>query len=89
MSDFRTMGPLRHRLMTTIYISHGMWSGKSVILVGCLAFYFLPLLACYLVGFCFSVVYCCTHSFVSGHIVCVWGGGGCVGGCVCVCGFCK
>ncbi|XP_072034056.1 integrator complex subunit 4-like [Amphiura filiformis] len=26
MSDFRSMGPLSHRLMTDIYLSHGMWS---------------------------------------------------------------
>ena len=38
-------------------------------IIGLLAFYFLFLLACFTVWPCFSVVYCCTFSFVSGHTV--------------------
>ena len=42
----------------------------NMIMLSIRAFYFSPLFACFLVELCFSVVYCCTYSFVSGHTVC-------------------
>ena len=50
--------------------SHIMWSWSTV--NSCnwtICFLFSPLLACFPVGLCFSVVCCCTYSFVSGHTV--------------------
>ena len=48
--------------------SHIMWrwsTANSHNWTSC--FLFSPLLACFTVESCFSVVYCCTYSFVSGH----------------------